>query len=84
MSPIREAAVHVMTFASYAEMAAFSRSKGHGVRDFLKLKHSIPSHDTISTLFWMIDPKALDAAFGRVLAQIVALLGEGDVIAIDG
>ena len=32
----------------------------------------------------MIDPKVLDAAFGRVLAQIAALLGDGDVIAIDG
>lgn len=32
----------------------------------------------------MIDPKALDAAFGRVLAQIAAQLRAGDVIAIDG
>jgi len=32
----------------------------------------------------MIDPKALDAAFGRGLAQIVVLLGDGDVIAIEG
>jgi predicted transposase YbfD/YdcC len=69
---------------SCAEMAAFGRSKEHVFRDFLKLKHSIPSHDTFSTVFRMIDPKALDAAFGRVLAQIAALLGEGDVIAIDG
>jgi hypothetical protein len=35
-------------------------------------------------VFRMIDPKALDAAFGRVLAQIAVLLGDGDVIAIDG
>jgi len=65
-----------------AEMAAFGRSKEHVFRDFLKLKHSIPSHDTFSTVFRRIDPKALDAAFGQVLAQIAALLGEGDVIAI--
>jgi len=69
---------------SCAEMAAFGRSKEHIFRDFLKLEHSIPSHDTFSTAFRMIDPKALDAAFGRVLARIAALLGEGDVIAIDG
>ena len=69
---------------SCAEMAAFGRAKEHVFRDFLKLRHSIPSHDTFSTVFRMIDPKALDAAFGRVLAQIAALLGEGDVIAIDG
>jgi len=35
----------------------------------------------IRTVFRMIDPKALDAAFGRVLAAIAALLGDGDVIA---
>ena len=69
---------------SCAEMADFGRAKEHVFRGFLKLKHSIPSHDTFSTVFRMIDPKALDAAFGRVLAQIAVLLGDGDVIAIDG
>ena len=38
----------------------------------------------IRTVFRMIDPKALDAAFGRVLAQIAVLPGDGDVITIDG
>ena len=65
-----------------AEMAAFGRSKEHVFKGFLNLRHSIPSHDTFSTVLRMIDPKALDAAFGQVLAQIAALLGEGDVIAI--
>ena len=69
---------------SCAEMADFGRAKEHVFRGFLKLKHSIPSHDTFSTVFRMIDPKALDAAFGRVLAQIALLLGDGDVIALDG
>ena len=31
---------------SCAEMAAFGRSKERVFKDFLKLKHSIPSHDT--------------------------------------
>jgi len=67
-----------------AEMAAFGRAKEHVFRGFLKLKRAIPSHDTDPTVFRMIDPKALDAAFGRVLAEIAALFGNGDVIAIDG
>jgi len=67
-----------------AGMATFGRAKESLFRDFLKLKHAIPSHDTFSTVFRMIDPKALDAAFGRVLAEVTALLREGDVIAIDG
>ena len=68
--------------ASCVEMSAFGRAKESIFRDFLKLKHAIPSHDTFSTVLGMIDPKALDAAFGRVLADIAALLRDGDVVAI--
>ena len=70
--------------SSCAEMAAFGRAKESFFRGFLKLKHAIPSHDTFSDVFRMIDPKALDAAFGLVLSEIAALLRDGDVIAIDG
>ncbi|TCM78990.1 IS4 family transposase [Rhodovulum steppense] len=69
---------------SCAEMAAFGRAKESVFRHFLKLKHAVPSHDTFSVVFRMIDPKALDAAFGRVLADVAALLQDGDVIAVDG
>jgi predicted transposase YbfD/YdcC len=69
---------------SCAEMAAFGRAKESLFRDVLKLKHAIPSHDTFSEVFRVIDPKALDAAFGKVLAKVATLLRDGDVIAIDG
>ena len=58
---------------SCAEMSAFGRAKESIFRDFLKLRHAIPSHDTFSVVFRMIDPKALDAAFGQVLADVTAL-----------
>ena len=60
---------------SCAEMADFGRAKEHVFRGFLKLRHAIPSHDTFSTVFRMIDPMVPDAAFGRVLAEIAARLG---------
>jgi len=69
---------------SCTEMAAFGRAKESVFRDFLKLRHAVPSHDTVSAAFRMVDPKALDAAFSRALADVAALLREGDVIAIDG
>ena len=69
---------------SCAGMADFGRAKEHVFRGFLKFTHFIPSHDTFSTVYRMIDPKALDTAFGRVPAQIAVLLGDGDVIAVDG
>jgi predicted transposase YbfD/YdcC len=67
-----------------SEMAAFGRAKVKFLKRFLKLKHGIPSHDTFSTVFRMLDPKALDAAFGRLTATLVAALAKGGVIAIDG
>ena len=65
-------------------MAAFGRAKESLFRDFLRLRHAIPSDETFSDVFRMIDPKALDAEFGKVLADVAALLKDGDVIAIDG
>src|SRR5688572_22708956 len=44
----------------YPLMAAFGRAKLKFLKHFLKLKHGIPSHDTFSTVFRMLDPKALD------------------------
>lgn len=69
--------------SSCAEMAAFRRAKESFFRGFLNLKHAIPSHDTFSSVFQMIDSKALDPAFGKVLADVAALLRDGAVIAID-
>jgi hypothetical protein len=65
-------------------MAEFGRAKLKFLKRFLKLRHGVPSHDTFSTVFRMLDPKALDAAFGRLTATLVAALAKGGVIAIDG
>ena len=67
---------------SYAGMAALGYAKEAVFRDFLKVRHGLPSHDTFSAVFRMIDPKALDAAFERVLADIAARIKDAD--AIDG
>lgn len=67
-----------------SEMAAFGRAKLRFLKRFLKLKHGIPSHDTFSTVLRMLDPKALDAAFGQLTASLASALARGGVIAIDG
>ena len=69
---------------SCCEMAEFGRTKLRFLKRFLKLKHAIPSHDTFSTVLRMIDPKALDAAFGSLTATLLKALADGGVIAIDG
>jgi predicted transposase YbfD/YdcC len=67
-----------------SEMAEFGRAKLKFLKRFVKLRNGIPSHDTFSTVLRMLDPKALDAAFGKLTAALVAALAEGGVIAIDG
>jgi hypothetical protein len=64
---------------SCAEMAELGRVKLKFFKRFLKLRHGVPSHDTFSTVLRMIDPKALDAAFGEITAQLVAPLAKGGV-----
>ena len=66
------------------EMAEFGNAQLDFFKRFLKLKHGVPSHDTFSTVFRIIDPKSLDAAFGKIAMAITAKLGEVGVIAIDG
>jgi hypothetical protein len=65
-------------------MTEFGRTKLKFFKRFLKLKHGIPSHDTFSTVLRIIDPKALDAAFGSLTATLLAAFADGGVIAIDG
>jgi predicted transposase YbfD/YdcC len=70
-----------------AEMEEFGLAKEPLLRQILTLEHGIPSHDTFSRVFRMLDPLAFEAAFGRFMAAF----GEGakikaakGVVAIDG
>jgi predicted transposase YbfD/YdcC len=67
-----------------SEMAEFGCAKLNFFKRFLKLRHGIPSHDTFSTVLRMLDPKALDAAFGKLTATLAAGLAKGGVITVDG
>lgn len=68
-------------------MALFGRMKEELLRSILTLKHGIPSHDTFSAVFRMLDPKAFEAAF-RSFTQAfgrAAKLGPiKGVVAVDG
>ena len=50
------------------DMGLFAKSKEPLLRSFLKLAHGVPSHDTFSRLFRMLDPKRFRAAFQRFMA----------------
>lgn len=64
------------------DMAAFAEAKLGFLRDFLKLEHGPPSHDTFSRLFRRLDPEQFGACFQRFMTRFAEAC-QG-VIAIDG
>jgi len=51
-----------------ADMAALAKAKEPLLREFLSLKNGLPSHDTFSRLFRLLDPVKSGAAFRRFMA----------------
>ena len=64
------------------DMGLFAKSKEPFLRGFLKLENGVPSHDTFSRLFRMLDPEQFRAAFSRFMEGFSKQC-EG-VVAIDG
>jgi predicted transposase YbfD/YdcC len=69
-----------------SDMERFGRSKEFLLRGFLRLEHGIPSHDTFSRVFRLLDPRAFENAFRRFMVAFAEFnrLDLSGVIAIDG
>lgn len=67
---------------SCVDFADFARDREALFREFLELPGGLPSHDTFSRLFRLLDPVAFATCFGRFLDGL-GDAGPG-VIAIDG
>ena len=67
---------------SCVDFAEFAEDRETLLREFLSLENGLPSHDTFSRVFRLLDP----AAFGRVFEAFLDDLGAGGdgVLAIDG
>lgn len=68
------------------DMALFGASKERLLRQFLRLEHGIPSHDTFSRVFRALDPEAFERIFQQFMrafakANGIKLTG---VVAVDG
>jgi predicted transposase YbfD/YdcC len=73
----------VLCGGQYAsDMALFAREKEAFLRQFLKLENGLPSHDTFSRVFRLLDPEQFRACFQKFMGTF-AQACEG-VIAIDG
>ncbi|ABD87624.1 ISAs1-like element ISRpa5 family transposase [Rhodopseudomonas palustris] len=72
---------------SCTDMALFARMKAYLWRDVLVLKNGLPSHDTFSRVFRMLDPEAFEKAFQRFMkafAKGAKIKPPKGVIALDG
>ena len=63
-------------------MALFGRAKEAFFREFLTLRHGVPSHDTFSRVFRLIDPVKFHACFLVFMRKFSETI-QG-VIAVDG
>lgn len=67
---------------SCVDFAEFAEDRETLLREFLSLKNGLPSHDTFSRVFRMLDPAAFARSFDAFLDDLGAA-GDG-VLAIDG
>jgi predicted transposase YbfD/YdcC len=65
-----------------ADMAEFGCAKQGLLQQLLRLEHGIPSHDTFSRVFRLLDPKAFEPVFRRFMAEFAKELH--GVVAVDG
>src|SRR5436309_13907030 len=66
------------------DIALFARTKETLLRTVLVLEHGVPSHDTFSRVFRMLDPKAFEKAFRRFMQAFAKTTKVKGVIALDG
>jgi len=72
--------------ACASDMAQFGCAKEDLLRNFLRLEHGTPSHDTFSRVFRLLEPQAFERAFRRFMAAFAKSnrLDLTGVVAIDG
>jgi len=67
----------------WTQVAFWSRCKAKWLRTFLDLPGGIPSHDTFSRVFSLLDPDAFERCFLNWMASVVEL-SAGRLVSIDG
>ena len=66
----------------YSDIAGWAEEREEWLKRYLRLENGIPSHDTITRIFRILDPKKFEQAFRTWISGVVGVLRE--TIAIDG
>lgn len=68
----------------FVEIEEWAKEKSDWFRQYLRLEHGIPSHDTFGRVFAAIDAEAFGAAFRRWVSSVAPKLEKDEVVALDG
>lgn len=66
------------------QIAEFVKAKEEFLQQLLGLEHGVPSHDTFSRIFRVLDPQAFEAAFRQFTRLFCRALDKDEVVAFDG
>jgi predicted transposase YbfD/YdcC len=66
------------------DIALFGREKEKLLRGILELKNGVPSHDTFSRVFRMLDPTSFEKVFRRFMTAFAETTRIEGVVALDG
>lgn len=69
---------------TWIDIEHFGRAKELWLKQFLELPNGIPSHDTISRVFSIIDPKEFEIAFINWVNRVRKKNGIADTLCING
>ena len=64
------------------DMAVFGKAKEEFLREFLQLENGIPSHDTFSRVFRLLDPEKFQACFLTFMTKFAEVCK--GVVSVDG
>lgn len=67
----------------WVEVESFGEAKYEWLKQFLKLPHGIPSHDTFGRVFALLDAEQFQACFTEWV-QAISEVFQGQVVAVDG
>ncbi len=68
---------------TWTAVATYGLAKKDWLNTFLELPNGIPSHDTFSRIFGLIDPKEFQECFAGWI-RAVSKVTEGEIVSIDG
>jgi predicted transposase YbfD/YdcC len=68
---------------SWTDVELFGQSKYKWFRQFLELRHGIPSHDTFGRVFALLDTEQFQACFAEWVSAISEVF-QGQIVAVDG